>query len=234
MVCAPRLGSGLGRGTPNQCRLRHPHRRPFSIGHRFIADELHAAGHGASERRVWRLYSQDQLFSHTIKRARKHGKTPGPRVCDDLVKRDFTASSINELWLTDITEHHTGEGKLYMCAVKDVYSNKIVGYAIDSRMKSRLAVAAIEDAVARRGGPRAAAGCVVHSDRGSQGGFNWSSQHLEYGGRQEWRRRTGLPRPAMCPRACDGSGARIEHCGPRRGPRDVPSPHGRCSVSSGG
>ncbi|MFC5424995.1 IS3 family transposase [Brevibacterium otitidis] len=67
-----------------------------------------------------------------------------------------------------ITEHRTDEGKLYMCAVKDVFSNKIVGYTIDARMKSRLAVAAIEDAVARRGGPRAVTGCVVHSDRGSQ------------------------------------------------------------------
>lgn len=146
------------------------------FGHRFIADELHAAGHGASERRVWRLCSQQQLFSHTLKRARKHGKKPGPPVCDDLVKRDFTANSINELWLTDIppraggtpTEHHTGEGKLYMCGVKDVYSNKIVGYAIASRMKSRLAVTAIEDAAVRHGGRRAVAGCVVHSDRGSQ------------------------------------------------------------------
>lgn len=92
------------------------------------------------------------MFSHTIKRARKHCKKPGPPVCDDLVKHDFTSSTLNELWLTDITEHHTGEGKFFTCAVKDVYSNKIVGYAIDSRTKSRLAVAAIEDAVARRGG----------------------------------------------------------------------------------
>lgn len=138
------------------------------FGHRFIADELHTAGHGVSKRRVWRLCSQQELFSHTIKRARKHGKKPGPPVCADLVKHAFTASSINEVWLTDITEHHTGEGKLYMCAVKDVYSNKIVGYAMASRMKSHPAVTAIEDAVARRGGPRAVAGCVVHSDRGSQ------------------------------------------------------------------
>ena len=56
------------------------------------------------------------------------------------------------------TEHHTGECKLYMCAVKDVFSNRIVGYAIDSRMKSRLAVAAIDDAVARRSGPSVVAG----------------------------------------------------------------------------
>ncbi|MGO3180151.1 MAG: IS3 family transposase, partial [Brevibacterium linens] len=75
------------------------------FGHRFIADELHAAGLQTSERRVWRLCSQQQLFSHTIKRARKHGKKPGPPVCDDLVERDFTAKAINELWLTDIVRH---------------------------------------------------------------------------------------------------------------------------------
>ncbi|MBM7529034.1 transposase InsO family protein [Brevibacterium luteolum] len=138
------------------------------FGYRFIADELAAGGYCTSERRVWRLCSRQGLFSHTVKRARKRGQKPGPPVCDDLVERDFTAQAVNELWLTDITEHHTGEGKLYMCAVKDVFSNRIVGYAIDSRMKSRLAVEAIDDAVARRGGPSVVAGCLVHSDRGSQ------------------------------------------------------------------
>src|SRR5690606_31849570 len=69
----------------------------------------------------------------------------------------------------------TSEGKLYLCAIKDVYSNRIVGYSIDSRMKSRLAVAALNNAVSRRGD---VAGCVLHTDRGSQGGFNRSSQHL--------------------------------------------------------
>ncbi|BBY99972.1 hypothetical protein MFAL_34390 [Mycolicibacterium fallax] len=64
-----------------------------------------------------------------------------------------------------MTEHHTGEGKLYLCAIKDVFSNRIVGYSIDSRMKSRLATTALANAVARRG---EVAGCVVHSDRGSQ------------------------------------------------------------------
>src|SRR5690625_2298788 len=137
------------------------------FGHRFIADELHAAGLQTSERRVWRLCSQQQLFSHTIKRARKHGKKPGPPVCDDLVERGFTAKAINELWLTDVTEHHTSEGKLYMCAVKDVFSNRIIGYAIDSRMKSRLAVASTDDAVARRGGAGTIAGWVGPSGRGS-------------------------------------------------------------------
>lgn len=88
----------------------------------------------------------------------------GPRVRDDLVERDFTADVPNQLWLSDITEHRTGEGKLYLCAIKDVFSNRIVGYSIDSWMKSRLATAALHSAVARRG---EVAGCIVHSDRGS-------------------------------------------------------------------
>src|SRR5690606_41492461 len=134
----------------------------------YIAVDLHSAGLQASEPRVGRWCSQQEPCSNTIKRARKPGKRPGPPVCDDLVKRDFTAKAINELWLTDVTEHHTGEGRLYMCAVKDVFSNRIVGYVIDSRMNSRLAIAAIDDAVARRGGAGVVAGCVVHSDRGSQ------------------------------------------------------------------
>ncbi|BCI87663.1 hypothetical protein NIIDMKKI_28690 [Mycobacterium kansasii] len=65
------------------------------------------------------------------------------------------------MWLADITEHRTGEGKLYVCAIKDVFSNRIVGYSIDSRMKSRLATQALASAVARRGD---VAGCIVHSD----------------------------------------------------------------------
>ena len=99
------------------------------------------------------------------KKRAKNGKKPGPPVHDDLVERDFTAAGPNELWLTDITEHRTAEGKLYLCAIKDVFSGRIVGYSIDSRMKSSLAVQALHNAVARRGD---VAGCIVHSDRGSQ------------------------------------------------------------------
>jgi putative transposase len=59
-------------------------------------------------------------------------------------------------------------GKLYLCAVKDVYSNRIVGYSIADRTMSKLAVDTVASAVHRRGGPAEVAGCVVHSDRGSQ------------------------------------------------------------------
>ena len=104
----------------------------------------------------------------------RNGKKPGPPVHDDLcavidedgrTRHVFAAEAPNELWLVDITEHKTAEGKLYCCAIKDVFSGRIVGYSIDSRMKSRLAVQALENAVAMRGD---VAGCVVHSDRGSQ------------------------------------------------------------------
>lgn len=135
-----------------------------TFGYRLISDELAVQGFTASERRVWRLCSQQGLWSVFSKKKGKKRK-PGPPVHDDLVKRNFTAARPNELWLTDITEHKTGEGKLYLCAIKDVCSNKIVGYSIDSRMKARLAVDALEMAVAHRGRPT---GVVVHSDRGSQ------------------------------------------------------------------
>lgn len=72
-----------------------------------------------------------------------------------MVERDFTAATPNELWLEDITDHPKAAGKLYLCAVKDVYSGRIVGFSMDSRMKCSLAVAELENAVRarRRQGP---------------------------------------------------------------------------------
>ena len=98
---------------------------------------------------------------------RQAARSPAPPAHDDLVRRDFTADAPNRLWLADITEHRTGEGKLYLCAIKDVCSNRIVGYSIDSRMKSRLAVAALEQrrrrAARRRRSP--AASCTPTAGR---------------------------------------------------------------------
>jgi len=135
------------------------------FGYRFIADELRAE-HGieASENRVARLCSSHGIFSVL---ARKKGRRPRPGepVHDDLVRREFRAEQPNELWLTDITEHRTDEGKLYLCAVKDACSGRIVGYSIDDRMKASLAVAALRNALSLRG---SVPGTVVHSDRGSQ------------------------------------------------------------------
>jgi putative transposase len=135
-----------------------------AFGYRFIADELPARGITAGENRVARLCSAQRIWSVFAKR-RGLTRRPGPPVHDDLVRRNFTAQQPNERWLTDITEHPTGEGKLYLCAIKDLYSGRIVGYSMDSRMKAALAVSALNNAVSLRGHP---AGTLVHSDRGTQ------------------------------------------------------------------
>jgi putative transposase len=116
------------------------HRDDPAFGYRFISDELNQAGLKAGENRVWRLCSQQRLWSLFAKKRGLRGKA-GPPVHDDHVQRNFTATRPNQLWLIDITEHRTAwiyadEGKIYLCAIKDVYSNKIVGYSIDSRMKA--------------------------------------------------------------------------------------------------
>jgi transposase InsO family protein len=141
-----------------------------AFGYRFISDELADsvdladAGISASERRVWRLCSQQGIWSVFAKK-KGLSKKAGPPVHDDLVGRDFTAERPNALWLTDITEHRTNEGKLYCCAIKDVYSNRIVGYSLDARMTAALAVSALRNAIALR---RPVGTVIIHSDRGSQ------------------------------------------------------------------
>ena len=142
------------------------HRDDPEFGYRLLADEARAAGESMADRTAWRICSDNRWWSVFGKRKRRgKGRKVGPPVHDDLVKRDFTATGPNRLWLADITEHHTAEGKLYLCAIKDVWSNRIVGYSIDARMKSRLAVNALHNAAARR---RDVAGCVLHTDRGAQ------------------------------------------------------------------
>jgi transposase InsO family protein len=139
------------------------HREDAEFGYRFVADELRDQGHACGENRVQRLCSRRGLFSvHSRKRGKN--RRPGPPVHDDLVQRNFAASAPDQKWLTDITEHPTAEGKLYLCAVKDCYSGRIVGYSIDTRMKSALAVSALRNAIALRD----PVGTIVHSDRGSQ------------------------------------------------------------------
>ncbi len=99
---------------------------------------------------------------------RRHGKhrRPAPAVHDDLVRRRFVADAPDRLWLTDITEHPTREGKVYCAAVLDVYSRRIVGWSIADHLRAELVVDAIEMARWRR---RPQPGqTIVHSDRGSQ------------------------------------------------------------------
>jgi len=142
------------------------HRDDPEFGYRFIFDELEKAGHPVGEGRVHRLCKRHRIWSVTTKKGRKgSGKIPGPAVHDDLVQRNFTADRPDAIWLTDITEHPTAEGKLYCCALKDLFSNRIVGYAIGERMTAELATSALRSAIARR---RPTGTVVIHSDRGGQ------------------------------------------------------------------
>ena len=120
-----------------------------------------------------RICSDNRWWSVFGTKRGKNGKKPGPPVHDDLcavtdeegrTRHEFKADAPNKVWLWDISEHPTREGKLYICAIKDVYSNKIVGYSIDSRMKSSLAAAAMRNAIALR----SPVGTICHSDRGGQ------------------------------------------------------------------
>ena len=145
----------------------HAHIDDPEFGHRFLTDEVQDAGWDVSYRTVWRICGENGWWASFTKAANKKAaasKRSAP-AHDDLLKRDFTADGPNQVWVVDLTEHRTSEGKLYLCAIKDLWSNKIVGWAISSRMKARIVVAAIEMAAARRGD---IAGCVFHSDRGSQ------------------------------------------------------------------
>lgn len=117
------------------------------------------------DRAAWMLCNQSGIMSAIVETRKQWGNKPGPPVCDDLVNRNFTATAANELHLVDITEHRTREGKLYLCAVKDLFWRRIVGHSISGRMKARIAVDAINNAASRRGD---VTGCIVHSDRGSQ------------------------------------------------------------------
>jgi len=142
------------------------HQDDPEFGYRFLADEVRLAEHVVSDRVVWRICRDNHWWSVFGKPKRYKGSRPGAPSHDDLVRRNFTADAPNVVWVADLTEHWTAEGKLYCCAIKDLFSNRIVGWAIDSRMKARLVVAAIEMAAARRDGD--VAGCILHSDRGSQ------------------------------------------------------------------
>lgn len=135
-----------------------------SLGIGLLRDEAARRGYAMGERTAWKLCHEAGLKSVIVKQKCKSGKSQ-PVIHDDLVQREFTSKKPNQVWLTDITEHPTREGKLYLCAVKDVFSNMIVGYAMDSHMSSQLAVRALSAALVLRGD---VAGCVVHSDRDSQ------------------------------------------------------------------
>ncbi|WP_097283016.1 IS3 family transposase [Streptomyces sp. OK228] len=129
---------------------------------------------------VARLMAELGLAGREIRRRR--GLTrPGKRPAfADFVRRDFSATAPDQVWAGDMTEIVTSEGKLYLATVIDLFSRRLLGYAMGERHDAELVVASLHMAAATRGGD--VRGVIFHSDRGSEGGFNWSSQHFDLGG----------------------------------------------------
>lgn len=120
----------------------------------------------ASRGRVARLMQKNGIRSKVVKKykATTNSKHDLP-VADNLLNRNFTASKPNEKWLSDITYIPTAEGWLYLAGVMDVFGRRLIGWAMDSRMKTELVAAALEQAIGRSGSPK---GVIIHSDRGVQ------------------------------------------------------------------
>jgi putative transposase len=100
------------------------------------------------------------------------------------VRRQFSPPAPDRLWVADFTYVPTWTGMVYVAFVIDAYSRRILGWRAARSMKTALVLDALEQALwtRQRDGARDLAGLVHHTDAGSQGGFNWSSQHLDSGG----------------------------------------------------
>ena len=92
-------------------------------------------------------------------------RVPGVRVAEDLLDRNFAAGAPNRCWVADITYLRTWEGWLYLVAVQDLYSRRIVGWAMADHLRAELVTDALQMALAHR---RPAHGLIWHSDQGSQ------------------------------------------------------------------
>lgn len=127
-----------------------------------------------SQKRVARLMRQAQLRSvRGYKRPRYRVGLPATTAPNRL-QREFTVALPDQVWVTDITYIRTHEGWLYLTAVIDLYSRMVVGWSMNSSIATELVLDALTMAVWRR---RPKVPVMIHSDQGSQGRFNRSSQH---------------------------------------------------------
>ena len=157
-------------------------------GYRRIGAALRHQGVVVNAKKLRRLMREHGLQP---KRRRRYVVTTdsdhaGP-IYPDLAK-NLVPDGPNQLWVADLTYVAIPGGFVYLAAILDAWSRKVVGYAISRSMDARIAVAAIRSRTPCKG-------CVHHSDRGSQGGLKWSSQHWQ--GRQlRWR--VGGVRIGLC------------------------------------
>ncbi len=116
-----------------------------------------------SNKLVHKLMAEGRLQGLPTRRQRRN--LVSVATAEDLVCRDFNRDRPNQLWLTDITEHPTREGKVYCCVVVDAHSRKIVGWSIDSHQATSLVTNALSMAISNR---TPAIGTVIHCDHGTQ------------------------------------------------------------------
>ncbi|MCP2353693.1 transposase InsO family protein [Nonomuraea thailandensis] len=131
-----------------------------------IARDLHEAGWRVSENTVAARMAELGLVARVRRKPRsltRQGKRPA---APDLVRRKFTAVAADVLWCGDVTQIDTGEGKLYLATVEDLFSRRLLGYAMSGHHDAALTCASLQMAVATRGGD--VNGVIFHSDRGSE------------------------------------------------------------------
>jgi putative transposase len=144
----------------------HGLRRGVYGSPRIWADLVLDDGERIGRKRVERLMRQAGVSGLITKKYKATTvRVPGVRVADDLLDRDFAAAAPNRCWVADITYLRTWEGWLYLVAVQDLYSRRIVGWSMADHMRTELVTDALQMALARR---RPKAGLIWHSDQGSQ------------------------------------------------------------------
>lgn len=134
------------------------------FGSRRVTLELHKAGIPANRKTVQRIMSDMGLFPRQSARRYRRGGRASDKGAN-VLNRDFSVSARNEVWCGDITYIPTKEGWLYLATFLDLFSRKIVGWQVSSRINENLVVDALDSAVSRENPP---AGLMVHTDRGSQ------------------------------------------------------------------
>lgn len=129
--------------------------------------ELQAQGRGVSRGRVERLMRRHGIRAIMTppRRVRTTDSRHDHPIAPNLLNRNFSAAAPNQIWLTDITYVETGQGWLYLAAVMDLYSRRIVGWAMDDHLRTELPLAALNMAISPR---RPGANLIHHSDRGVQ------------------------------------------------------------------
>ena len=138
---------------------------------------MQARGHSVGRRRVARLMRENGIRAVQKRRTKRTtNSNHNFAVAPNLLDRNFEADKPNQVWLTDITYVRTSQGWLYLAAVLDMYSRKIVGWAMDRTMSRQLCINALEMAITNR---KPAQGLVHHSDRGSQYASDDYQQLLE-------------------------------------------------------